>query len=73
MPSTDVMPAFARGHLGEADGSTSTPTNPPITTAGSLLNPPQGGQAGGHAALCMFCTYRRRVGGAGLNQAETEL
>lgn len=47
--ATDVMPAFARGHLGEADGSMSTPSSPsptpppPITTAGSLLNPPWGG------------------------------
>ncbi|KAI4828226.1 hypothetical protein KUCAC02_022331, partial [Chaenocephalus aceratus] len=42
--ATDVKPAFAKGHLGEADGSMSTPQSPPSpsTTAGSLLNPPQG-------------------------------
>lgn len=59
--ATDVMPAFARGHLGEADGSMSTPCSPPsppISTAGSLLNPPQGEGAGGHTGRYMFPTYR---------------
>lgn len=57
--ATDVMPAFARGHLGEADGSMSTPSSPtlrsPISTAGSLLNPPRGG--GRHTAPYMPFTY----------------
>lgn len=57
--ATDVMPAFARGHLGEANGSMSTPSaahHPPITTAGSLLNPPQGVRAGSHTARYMLAT-----------------
>lgn len=53
--ATDVMPAFARGHLGEADGSMSTPSAA-ITTAGSLLNPPQGVRAGSHTACYMLST-----------------
>lgn len=39
----DVMPAFARGHLGEADGCVSSPSSPSPSTAGSLPNPPWGG------------------------------
>lgn len=66
--ATDVMPAFARGHLGEADGSMSTPSSPhlpPISTAGSLLNPPRGVGAGGHAARYMLSSYSEEK----LNQA----
>lgn len=51
--ATDVMPAFARGHLGEADGSMSTSLSPtlrsPISTAGSLLNLPGGAYGPLHA------------------------
>lgn len=60
--ATDVMPAFARGHLGEADGSMSTSFSPtprsPSSTAGSLLNPPRGvGWGGGRMAHYVFSTY----------------
>lgn len=34
------------------------PPHPPISTAGSLLNPPQGEGAGGHTGRYMFPTYR---------------
>lgn len=58
--ATDVMPAFARGHLGEADGSMSTPSSPtlrsPISTAGSLLNPPRGGGGGTRPLTCLLHT-----------------
>lgn len=52
----DVMPAFARGHLGEADGCMSSPSP---STAGSLPNPPWGGR---HMVsympfTCNYCIY----------------
>lgn len=68
--ATDVMPAFARGHLGEADGSMSIPSSPPllpISTAGSLLNPPQGRGAGGARPLRASYIQSECVGGKKLN------
>lgn len=57
--ATDVMPAFARGHLGEADGSMSTPLPPtlrsPFSTAGSLLNPPGGALHAFYILLLCVC------------------
>lgn len=60
--ATDVMPAFARGHLGEPDGSMSTsPPVVPPATAGSLLNPPQGGRAGSRGPVHPKCSWKQRL------------
>lgn len=59
--ATDVMPAFARGHLGEADGSmsssSSSPHPPPPPTPSAvqlapLLNPPGVGGEGNMLSTC---------------------
>lgn len=59
--ATDVMPAFARGHLGEAHGSMSTSFSPalcsPISTAGSLLNPLRGGGIWPLHAFYILCLW----------------
>lgn len=58
--ATDVMPAFARGHLGEADGSMSTPLlthHPPsVQLAPCLIRHRGGGQEATRSVTCFLHT-----------------
>lgn len=68
--ATDVMPAFARGHLGEADGSMSIPSSPPSSPSVQLapcLIRHRGGGRGAHGPLRAFYIQSVCVCGKKLN------
>lgn len=69
--ATDVMPAFARGHLGEADGSMSTPLlthHPPSVQLAPCLIRHRGGGRRPHGPLHVFYIQLLRVCGEKLRE-----